>query len=307
MEWLNYHHLFYFWQVVRTGSITRACEELRLAPPTVSTQLRTLERQLGEKLLVRSGRKLVPTDVGQSVFRYAEDIFALGRELVDTVKQRPTGRPLRLSVGVDDVLPKEIAQALIEPALHLEQPVRIVCREASLERLTAALALHELDVVLSDAPVTPSLNVRAYSHALGESGVTWMAISSAAKKYRRGFPKSLDGAPVLLPTDDTAIRRGLDQWCDAQDVRPVVVGEFEDYALLRAFAQRGTGMIPVPSVLERIFGAQYGFKRVGEAKGVKGRFYAVSIERRIRHPAVMAIVKMGSRALFSGGWTASPR
>jgi LysR family transcriptional regulator, transcriptional activator of nhaA len=302
MEWLNYHHLFYFWQVVRMGSITRACEELSLAPPTVSAQLRTLENQLGEKLLVRSGRKLVPTDVGQLVFRYAEEIFSLGRELVDAVKQRPTGRPLRLAVGVDDVLPKEIAQALIEPALHLNDTVRLVCREASLERLMAALAVHELDVVLSDAPVTPSLNVRAYSHLLGESGVTWMATPSLAAKYRRGFPKSLNGAPMLLPTDDTAIRRGLDQWCDAEGIRPVLTGEFEDYALLRAFAQRGTGVIPVPSVLEKTFKLQYRFQRIGVSKGVKGRFYAVSIERRIRHPAVMAILNTGRKAVFSEGW-----
>jgi LysR family transcriptional activator of nhaA len=302
MEWLNYHHLFYFWQVVRTGSITRACEELRLAPPTVSAQLRTLEDQLGEKLLVRSGRKLVPTDVGQLVFRYAGEIFGLGRELVDAVKQRPTGRPMRLAVGVDDVLPKEIAQALIEPALHLDVPVRLICREASLDRLMAALAVHELDVVLSDSPVTPSLNVRAYSHVLGESGVTWMAPRSMAAKYRRGFPKSLDGAPVLLPTDDTAIRRRLDQWFDTEGIRPVLTAEFEDYGLLRAFGQRGIGLVPVPSVLEKVFKLQDRLQRVGVAKGVRGRFYAVSIERRIRHPAVMAILNAGRETLLKDAW-----
>lgn len=298
MEWLNYHHLFYFWKVVRSGSITAACKELRLAPPTVSAQLRSLEGQLGEKLLMRRGRALVPTDVGQMVYGYAQQIFGLGQELMDAVKQRPSGRPIRLVVGVDDVLPKEIAQALIEPALGLKQPVRLLCREGSLEPLLAALAIHELDVVLSDTPVTPSLNVRAYNHPLGECGVLWMAAPALAKAHRRGFPKSLDGAPILLPTDDTAIRRDLDQWCDSQAIRPVMVAEFEDYGLLRAFGQEGTGVIAVPSVLEKAFLKQYGLERVGLAEGVVARFYAVSIERRIRHPAVAAICET-ARTLFA--------
>ena len=298
MEWLNYHHLFYFWKVVRSGSITAACKELRLAPPTVSAQLRSLEDQLGEKLLMRRGRTLVPTDIGQMVYGYAQQIFGLGQELMDAVKQRPTGRPIRLVVGVDDVLPKEIAQALIEPALGLKQPVRLLCREGSLEPLLAALAIHELDVVLSDTPVTPSVNIRAYNHPLGECGVLWMAAPALAKAHRRGFPKSLDGAPILLPTDDTAIRRDLDQWCDTQAIRPVMVAEFEDYGLLRAFGQEGTGVIAVPSVLEKAFRKQYGLERVGLAEGVVARFYAVSIERRIRHPAVAAICET-ARTLFA--------
>ena len=298
MEWLNYHHLFYFWKVVRLGSITAACKELRLAPPTVSAQLRSLEDQLGEKLLLRKGRTLVPTDVGQMVYGYAQQIFGLGQELMDAVKQRPSERPIRLVVGVDDVLPKEIAQALIEPALALKQPVRLLCREGSLEPLLAALALHQLDVVLSDTPVTPSLNVRAYNHPLGECGVLWMGAPALAKAHRRRFPKSLHGAPVLLPTDDTAIRRDIDQWCDGQGIRPNMVAEFEDYGLLRAFGQEGTGLIPVPSVLDKVFQKQYGLESVGLADGVIVRFYAVSIERRIRHPAVAAICET-ARALFA--------
>jgi LysR family transcriptional regulator, transcriptional activator of nhaA len=299
MEWLNYHHLFYFWKVVRSGSISAACKELRLAPPTISAQLRTLEEQLGEKLLRRKGRTLEPTDVGRMVFRYAEEIFGLGQELMDAVKQRPTGRPIRLVVGIDDVVPKEIAHALIEPALRLREPVRLLCREGSLEPLMAKLSIHELDVVLSDAPVTPSLNIRAFNHPLGECGVTWMAARALAKQYRRGFPESLDGAPLLLPTDDTAIRRGLDQWFARKRVRPVVVAEFEDYALLRAFGQRGTGVLPVPSVLEKDFHRQYDLQRIGPVDGVVGRFYAVTIERKIRHPAVAAISESARRTLFA--------
>ena len=289
MEWLNYHHLFYFWKVLKAGGITRACEELRLAPPTISAQLSSFENQLGHKLLERSGRNLVPTEIGQMVFRYAEEIFALGQEMMDAIHQRPTGKPLRLVVGVDDVLPKEIAQELIDPALHLPQRVRLLCREAGLERLLAELAVHDLDVVLSDAPVTPTLNVRAYNHLLGECGVTWMGVQSLAVTYRRKFPKSLDGAPILLPTDDTAIRRGIDQWFESQGVRPSVVAEFEDFALLRAFGQRGTGIFPIPSVLEKQFHKMYGVRRIGTATGVVGRFYAVSVERKLKHPAVIAI------------------
>jgi LysR family transcriptional activator of nhaA len=300
MEWLNYHHLFYFWKVVRAGSITRACEELRLAPPTVSAQLRSLEDQLGEKLLSRSGRYLVPTEMGRVVFRYAEDIFGLGLELMDAVKRRPTAKPLRLAIGVDDVLPKEIAYALIEPAMRLPEAVRLLCREAGLERLVADLALHELDVVLSDAPVAPSLNIRAYNHALGDCEVIWMGTPALAKAHRRGFPKSLDGAPILLPTADTSIRRDLDQWCEAQAIRPVVVGEFEDYGLLRVFGSRGAGIYPTFQVLEKELKRHYGLQRIGLAKGVRGRFYAISVEKRVRHPAVAAICESARRSLFAG-------
>jgi LysR family transcriptional activator of nhaA len=300
MEWLNYHHLFYFWRVLRTGSIVRACEELRLAPPTISAQLRSLEENLGEKLLTRSGRKLVPTEMGQVVFRYAEEIFTLGQNLMDAVKQRPTGKPMRLVVGVDDVLPKEIAQELIEPALHLPEPVMLRCHEANLERLMAELAVHEVDVVLSDAPVTPTLNVRAYNHPLGESGVNWIGIASLARLYRRGFPKSLQGAPILLPTDDTAIRRKLDRWFDSHGIRPVVAGEFDDFALLRAFGQAGTGIFPIPSVLEKKFRKTYGFEHIGSAKGVTGQFYAVSVERKLKNPAVIAICETAREKIFGG-------
>jgi LysR family transcriptional activator of nhaA len=299
MEWLNYHHLFYFWTVVRTGSITRACEELRLAPPTVSAQLRSLEDQLGEKLLKRSGRNLVPTEIGLAVYRQAEEIFSIGREIMDTVKQRPTRRPLRLVVGLDDVVPKEIAYRLIEPALRLEMAVRLVCHEANLERLVAELALHEIDVVLSDSPVTPSLNMRVYSHYLGDCGIVWMAPPRLAKLYGRGFPKSLNGAPVLLPTDDTAIRRKLDQWFAGLGIEPKLIGEFEDFALLRVFGQAGAGIFPVPTTLEKQFRTQDKVSRLGVARNVFGRFYAISAERKLRHPGVVAICETARRELFA--------
>jgi LysR family transcriptional regulator, transcriptional activator of nhaA len=295
---LNYQHLLYFWSVVRTGSLTRACEELALSAPTVSSQLRTLEERLGEKLLAKSGRNLVPTEVGKLVYGYANQIFTLGQEMLDALEQRPSTRPLRLLVGIDDVVPKEIAYRIVEPGMQLKQPVRVVCREGTLERLVADLAVHDIDVVLSDAPVTPTLNVRAYSHSLGKCKVYWMATPALAKTLRRGFPKSLDGVPVLLPTDDTAIRRALDLWLDRQGVRPLMLGEFEDYAMLREFARAGHGFAPVPAVLEAQFRREQGFTRIGMAHGVNAEFFAISSERKIKHPAVAAMTD-SARQLFA--------
>jgi len=295
---LNYQHLLYFWSVVRTGSLTRAASELALSPPTVSAQLRTLEERLGAKLLTKSGRKLIPTEVGRVVFTYADQIFDVGRELLDALEQRPSQRPLRFTVGIDDVVPKEIAQRLLDPAMRMGQPVRITCHEGTLERLVARLAIHELDVVISDAPASPTLNVRAYNHLLGSCGITWMATPAIAASLRRGFPRSLAGVPMLLPTDDTAIRRALDQWLEQHDLRPVMVGEFEDYGLLREFARAGHGFAPVPTVQESQFRREYGFQRIGAARPVTAQFFAISLERRIRHPAMAAVVT-GARELFT--------
>ncbi len=295
---LNYQHLLYFWSVVRTGSLTRACEELALSAPTISAQLRTLEARLGEKLLTKTGRTLVPTEVGRLVYGYADEIFGLGRDLVEALEHRPTRRPLRVVVGIDDVVPKEIAHRLLEPALGLKRPVRLVCREGTLQRLLADLAVHEIDLVLSDSPITPSLHVRAYNHHLGTCEESWMATQALAKTLRRGFPQSLDGVPVLLPTDDTAIRRALDQWLDKHNVRPLVIGEFEDYALLREFARAGHGFAPVPAVLQEQFRREYGFALVGPATGVEAQFFGISVERQVKHPAVAAIVQQG-RQIFT--------
>ena len=294
---LNYQHLLYFWSVVRTGSLTQACEELALSAPTISAQLRTLEARLGEKLLEKSGRTLVPTEVGRLVYGYAEEIFGLGRDLVEALEHRSTQRPLRFVVGVDDVVPKEIALRVLEPALQIKQSVRMICREGTLERLVADLAIHQIDVVLSDAPITPSLKIRAYSHHLGTCTEAWMARAALAKTLRRGFPKSLNGMPVLLPTDDTALRRALDQWFAQHDVHPVVIGEFEDYALLREFARAGHGFAPVPVVMEEQFRRQYDFGRIGLADAVTSEFYAISLERKIKHPAIAAMAE-NARRLF---------
>ena len=298
MEWLNYHHLLYFWTVVRTGSIALASEELRLAPPTISVQIRRLEEQLGEKLLRRSGRRLLPTEMGQAVFRYADEIFSLGRELLDMVRGRPTARPMKLVVGVVDVMPKHIAHWLIEPALRLGERVRIVCREATPEQLLAQLSVQYLDVVLSDAPIAPGVNVRAYNHLLGETSLSFLGNAPLAKKYRRRFPKSLHGAPLLLPATNTAVRRAIDQWMESADIRPDIVGEFEDSELLWEFGAAGEGIFPVPTILERHLARLHSVKVLGRTEAVRSRFYAISVERRLKHPAVVAICDAARRELF---------
>jgi LysR family transcriptional regulator, transcriptional activator of nhaA len=299
VEWLNYHHLLYFWTVARAGSIGRASEQLRLAPPTISAQLRSLEGSLGEKLLTRSARGVQPTEIGQIVYRYADDIFSLGREMLDTVKGRPTGHPLQVVIGIADVVPKEVSHALIAPALQLREPVQITCREDNQEHLLAELAIQELDVVLSDTPIGPPTKVRAYNHLLGECGMTFLATPELFKKYGRRFPEVLQDTPMLLPADNTNVRRGLDQWFDSQQIRPFVVGQFEDFALLRRFGEAGAGMFAVPSVLERQFRRERKLRVVGRVEAVRNRFYAISVERKLKHPAVVAICETARHELFS--------
>jgi LysR family transcriptional regulator, transcriptional activator of nhaA len=293
---LNYQHLLYFWSIARTGSLTRACEELALSPPTVSAQLKTLEARLGEKLLTKSGRTLVMTDAGRLVYSYADQIFGLGRDLLQALEQHPSARPLRLVVGIDDVLPKEIAHRILKSTFNLARPIRLVCREGTLEELVADLALHKVDVVLSDAPAGPALNVRAFSHSLGTCEALWMATPELARTLTPGFPGSLDGVPVLLPTADTAIRRSLDQWFEKHNVRPAMVGEFEDYAMLREFARGGHGFAPVLSILEDQFQREHGLARVGMAAGVEAEFYAISVERKIKNPAIAAMTENAGAA-----------
>ncbi|HUM06153.1 MAG TPA: transcriptional activator NhaR [Terriglobales bacterium] len=299
MEWLNYHHLLYFWTVVRAGSIQKASQELTVSPPAISTQLRLLEDQLGEKLFTRSGRRLTLTETGRTVFSYAEDIFSLGRELMDVVHNRPIGRPFRLDVGIVDVMPKVVVQTLLAPALRLREPVRIVCREASADQLLGRLASNELDVVLSDSPLDPTLKIRAYSHLLGECGVIFVAAQRVARRYRQKFPQSLNGAPMLLPTDNTALRRNLDFWFESNGIRPLVVGEFEDYALLRAFGETGAGVFPLPSVVEVQVRKQKGLRTIGTISEVRTHFYAISAERKLQHPAVLAIRNAARKELSS--------
>ncbi len=298
MDRLNYHHLLYFWTVAREGSIARACEPLHLSQPTISAQLRALEKALGVKLFDRRGRGLALTETGRLVYRYADEIFSVGRELLDTLKGRTVGLPLRLAVGIVDAMPKRVAYHLLEPALRLSVPVRLSCSEGKPEALLAELAMHNLELVLSDAPLGVGAKVRAFSHQLGECGVSIMGTPALGEAHGGPFPGSLDGAPMLLPTDNTTLRRSLDHWFDAQRLRPVVVGEFEDSALLKAFGQAGVGLFPVPSVIEEEVQRQYGVVVVGRLEAVRERFYAITAERRLKHPAVVAISEAARLEFF---------
>lgn len=298
VEWLNYHHLLYFWAVAKEGSITRACARLRLAQPTISGQLRTLEETLGEKLFVKSGRGLVLTDVGQLVFQYAEEIFGIGRELQDVLKGRPRGRPLRLLAGVADMVPKLIAYRILQPALAMPEPVQLVCEEDTSERLLSDLADHRLDVVLSDVPITAATRVRAFNHLLGSCGVTWFGAPALVSRYRKRFPASLTGAPFLLPIQNSSLRRALDHWFDVRGIRPVVAGEFKDSALMKAFGQAGAGIFAAPDPIVNEIRTHYRCGVIGPVESVTESYYAISVERKLKHPAVAAICEAARGQLF---------
>ena len=299
MEWINYHHLLYFWTVAREGGLVQAGKVLRLSHPTLSAQIHALEEQLGEQLFVKVGRKLELTEQGRVAFRYADEIFTLGREMVDTVKGRSAGQSLRLDVGVVDVVPKFVVQSLLEPAFTLAEPVRLICREKSYEELLTELALHTLDIVISDAPVPTGSSVRAFNHLLGETGVSIFGTKALLAKYKRNFPRSLDGAPFLLPLETLHLRRSLNLWFDRHGIKPQIVAEFEDSTLLETFGASGIGLFSAPSVVEKQIITQYGVQLLGRAEEVKERFYAISVERRLKHPAVVAISNAARHELFA--------
>ena len=299
MDWLNYHHLFYFWMTVKEGTVTAAAKKLRLAQPTVSEQLKSLEESLGEQLFRRAGRRLELTEVGQVVFRYADEIFALGREMQDALKGRGLGsRQAKLHVGVSDLVPKLILHRLLEPALSHESAPRIVCREDKTERLLAELSIHDLDIVLAEAPIARQASVRAFNHLLGESDVSFFAKAPMARRYRSGFPDSLDGAPLLLPTENTLLRRDLDHWFQDEDIHPRIVAEFEDSALLKAFGSEGVSIFPGPAAIEDEICDRYRVRPVGRTHRVVERFYAITVERRITHPAARLISEAAKTRLF---------
>jgi LysR family transcriptional activator of nhaA len=292
MEWLNYQHLYYFWAVARYGTVVRASRELGLAQPTISGQIGLLEKVLGEQLFDRTGRRLVLTEVGKTVFEYAEEIFSLGKDLMGALQGRQTVRPLQLRVGIAEVLPKASVYRLLEPAFHIGKPVRMICREdRAVEDFLGPLAVQELDLVLSDRPIGRDLRVRAFSHLLGECGTTLLAKGALARSLRARFPQSLNGAPFLLPSAHATLRRSLDQWFETNEIRPTVVAEFDDSALMAVFGQEGSGVFACPTLYERDFQRRYDVRIVGRAEDVVQQFFAISVERRIKNPAVIAIVE----------------
>lgn len=299
MEWLNYHHLRYFWTVAKEGSLARAAAKLHVSQPSISEQIHELETALGEKLFRREGRNNVLTDAGQMVFGYAEEIFTLGRELMNAVKQRPGAKTLRLYVGVADSFPKLVTNEILKPVFTMPQTVHVICREGKLEDLLAQLAAHRLDIVLADEPASSSANFKLFNHPLGETGTTFCAEESLAARLKRNFPKSLDGAPALLPSENTALRRVLESWFREQRIRPSVVAEFEDLALMKVMAAEGRGFIAMPTVAIKDAINHYSFVSIGVAPKCRVQFHAITAERKIIHPAVLLITDH-SRKLRDG-------
>ncbi len=300
MEYLNYHHLHYFWSVAKEGSIARASEKLQLAPPTISAQIKALEDALGEQLFHRRGRSLVLTETGQLVYGYADDIFNLGRELVQAVKGRPTGSPTKLTVGVADAVPKLVVRRVLKPTMDSPEPVHLVVKEGKLEHLLSDLATYRYDLVLADAPAPSTVKVKVFNHLLGECGTTIVAPPALAVKLRLGFPGSLHQTPAMLPTEGTSMRRALERWFDALGIRPRIVAEFDDSALMKAFADEGAGWFPVPSVVAEEVCRQFNVEAVGVTPQVQERYYAISGERKLKHPAVLAITEAARLNLFTG-------
>ena len=295
---INFHHLHLFRTVARAGSLARAAAELRLTEPTVSTQIKLLEQQFGQPLFSRTTRRLQLTDAGQTALRYADDIFSLSDELTQAMAGAAGDRPRRFLVGIADVVPKMIAYRLIEPALSIPEGITLSCNEDTPERLVAALSVHALDLLITDAPVTPAANVRAFNHLLGECGTTIFGTAELAVRYRDTFPSSLHGAPFLLPLHASTIRRALDSWFQQQDVVPSVTGEYADSALMKVFGQNGYGLFAAPAVLEDEVMQQHGVEVVGRLPELRQQFYAISAERRIQHPAVTAIARAARTRLF---------
>lgn len=297
---LNYRQLHYFHAVAKAGSIVQAAEALHLTPQTISGQLAELENSLGVSLFIRQGRRLRLTDAGQQALAHADDIFQLGNELEALLRSPASGNQPCFRVGIADVIPKSIACQLLAPVLRLPEPVRLICQEDKLERLFAELAIHKLDLVIADRPLPSQIGVRGYSHLLGGSDLTFVASRELAQQLGPRFPASLDQAPMLLPGAGAAHRGPLERWFNQQRIQPKVVGEFDDVALMKAFGQIGSGVFPVPSVMLREVERQYQVQPLGQAHDIRLKYHAISVERRLTHPAILAVTTAARQFLFSG-------
>jgi len=292
---INHKHLFYFWKVAKAGSVARAAEAINVTPQTLSGQIGLLESSLGTELFARQGRSIVLTEAGKLALEYADQLFALSAELEVMIRLHPKGRPVEFRVGVSDAVPKSLACQLLQPAIHSEPPTRIVCREWQLDRLLGQLAVHHLDLVISDAPIPASYSVRAYNHPLLESGISFLATPRLAADSAAPFPAALGALPLLLPGEDSSIRGSLQAWLEKKGIRPRVVGEFDDTALMAAFGQAGIGVFPVPTVVEEEFVAAGGLQVIGRSNEVRINYFAISVERRLTHPGVLAITQSAQR------------
>ncbi len=299
LESLNFHHLLYFRAVAREGGVGKAAARLNVSAPTVSTQIKLLEEQMGDALFLRTGRRLVLTDLGRTVLRYADGVFDLGEELKAAVRHGGSEQPERLTVGLSMVVPKLIAHRILQPALEMDQPIELVCIEDKPERLLAELATFSLDLVLSDSPRGGEVAVRAFNHLLGECGVSFFATPEVAAQLSPDFPRSLDGAPMLGPTTGTALHSALEHWFQDVGIRPRTVASFDDSALMKVFGSTGAGLFSSPTAIEDQVREQYGVEVIGRTEEVRERFYAISVERRLKHPAVIAISEGARSQIFA--------
>ena len=301
MHNLNLKHLRYFWSVATHGSIAKAAEILFITPQTISGQISDLEKQVGKKLFKREGRNLVMTDTGQLVFSYADEMFRLGNELQDVLAGHTPGSSITLKVGIAMVVPKLLTYRVLEPVLHMKEQVRLICNEAPLVDLLADLSVHKLDVVLADSPTSPVLNIRAYNHELGQSGITFYSRPELADSYRENFPESLDGEKILMPSHGSHLRRSLETWFERKDINPMVVAEFEDRALMKAFGEAGAGVFTTPTAVKEDVLQKYGVEIIGETDEISERFFLISAERHIKNPAVSLITETARNSLFKSG------
>jgi LysR family transcriptional activator of nhaA len=301
LQQLNFSHLLYFWAVARDGSIASACDRLQISQPTISMQIRKLERSLGHRLFDRSGRNLALTNVGRTVFDYADEMFSIGREMLGTLRGMPGKRSGRFHVGIPTSLPKLITHRLLAPILEMPQQIQLICHEADINELVTGLTRHKYDTILTDTPIPPTLGVRTYNHLLGECDIAFCAAPQLAAKYREGFPQSLADSPVLLPTALTDLRRVLDRWFDDQPFAPQLVAEFDDSALMKEFGGNGSGLFPVPSAVLHKLMKQYGVELVGRLPEVKIRYYVATTERKLTHPAAILIAKHAKTGLLGDG------
>jgi LysR family transcriptional activator of nhaA len=299
MDWLNYHHLRYFWTVAKEGSLRAAADKLRVSQPSICAQINSLEAALGHELFRKEGRSLALTETGHMVMGYAEEIFSLGQELTSAIKQTPTLRVWKLNVGMSDAFPKSLAHKVLGPLLAQKPPVVVTCREGKNDELLAQLAVHRLDIVLMDEPAPTTLKFKAFNHPLASSGMTFCANKKLAATLKGPFPKCLNGAPALLPAQTSNVRRVLDKWFESVHVKPDVIGEFEDPALTKVIATGGYGFIVLPSVTEHAVVKRYDYAVLGRTTKCKEQFFAVTAQRRMEHPAVMALVQQARAGTFA--------
>ena len=298
MIMINYKQFHYFWAVAKAGSITLASKRLHLTPQTLSGQIGILEESLGVALFRRVGRGIELTETGQLALTYADEIFQAGNALEQVLREGSKKRPRQFRVGISDAVPKSIAYLLLAPALALDEPIKIICREDKLEPLLGELAIHRLDLVLADRAMPSEMDIKGRSYELGECGISFFATPTLASAHGTDFPNNLQNAPMLIPGEDSAIRRRLMQWLSTKHIQPRIIGEFDDSALMRAFGQAGAGIFTAPTMIEEEVQRQHNVVKIGQADEIIERFYAISVERHASHPAVIAINAAAQKSAF---------